>query len=135
MKRAWFLSALLLLAGCSPLAAREFGPWDADVSVGDRALEGQAHADVDRQVALRGIYDSFTGGALLLIRAFQIWISPQDGPSCRFHPTCSAYGTIAVRKHGAFLGSVLAGDRILRCNIFSKPGEDPVPDHLMWHGR
>ncbi|OHD63165.1 MAG: membrane protein insertion efficiency factor YidD [Spirochaetes bacterium RBG_13_51_14] len=65
---------------------------------------------------------------MLFIRAFQIWISPQDGPSCRFRPTCSAYGKIAVQKHGAFLGAILVGDRILRCNPFSKPRDDPVPD-------
>jgi uncharacterized protein len=135
MKRACCLIALLFLAGWSPLAAREFGPWDADVSVGDRSSDWLERADDARPIALRGIYDSFTGGALLLIRAFQIWISPQDGPSCRFHPTCSVYGKIAVQKYGAFLGSVLAGDRILRCNIFSKPGDDPVPDHLVQHGR
>jgi uncharacterized protein len=131
MKRSWCLIAFFLVASFLPLAGREFGPWDADVVVGDRSVAGQALPDDAPSLALRGVYDSFTGGALLLIRAFQIWISPQDGPSCRFHPTCSAYGKIAVQKYGAFIGSVLAGDRILRCNIFSKPGDDPVPDHLL----
>ena len=126
---------MVLLASRSPLAARDFGPWDADVTVGDRSIGWHEHLDDTQAIALRGVYDSFTGGAILLIRAFQLWISPQDGPTCRFRPTCSAYGKIAVQKYGAFLGSVLAGDRILRCNLFSAPGDDPVPDHLTPHGR
>lgn len=115
-------------------AQDSFKPWNADVAVGDETLESisvacpvcSGHAGE----TVGGIYDSFTGGANLMIRIFQLWISPLDGPNCRFRPTCSAYGAIAVRKHGAFLGGVLAGDRILRCNPFTKPGEDPVPDVL-----
>lgn len=130
MIRSWVLTALCVLVPWLPLLGRQFGPWDAGVTVGDGPVAAQAAPDAGGSPAVRGIYDSFTGGALLLIRAFQIWISPQDGPSCRFHPTCSAFGKIAVQKYGAFIGSVLAGDRILRCNLFSRPGEDPVPDNL-----
>ena len=46
---------------------------------------------------------------------------------CRFHPTCSAYGREAIRRHGLPRGAVLAASRILRCNPFAKGGEDPVP--------
>ena len=131
MKRSWFPAALLLLVPWLPLHGRQFGPWDAGVTVGDAAVAVQAVPDAGASRAIRGIYDSFTDGALLLIRAFQIWISPQDGPSCRYHPTCSAYGKNAVQKYGAFVGSILTGDRILRCNLFARPGEDPVPDTLL----
>jgi uncharacterized protein len=118
------------------LAAQQtFKPWGADVVVGDEACPlhtaGECHGSGSRAGAegiTMGVYDAFTGGAVLLIRVFQIWISPQDGPTCRLRPTCSAYGKIAVQKHGAFLGGLLAGDRILRCNMFSSPGDDPVPD-------
>ncbi len=130
MKRSWALAVLCLLAVWVPLHGRQFGPWDADVIVGDGPAAVHAAPDAGSSQAVRGIYDSFTGGALLLIRTFQIWISPQDGPSCRFHPTCSAFGKIAVQKYGAIIGSILAGDRILRCNLFSRPGDDPVPDNL-----
>jgi hypothetical protein len=107
---------------------QSFKPWDADVAVGDEAVDNMYTCCSGAVGAEHGVNDAYTGGALLLIRVFQIWISPQDGPSCRFRPTCSAYGKIAVQKHGAFLGGVLAGERILRCNIFSKPGDDPVPE-------
>jgi putative membrane protein insertion efficiency factor len=45
---------------------------------------------------------------------------------CRFYPTCSQYAMEAVQKYGAFKGSVMAGNRILRCNPFNKGGYDPV---------
>lgn len=112
-----------------------FAPWGADVAVGDDAIPAVSAADLHECGGCsgaagsdRGVYDAFTGGAVLLIRVFQIWISPLDGPSCRYRPVCSAYGKLAVQKYGALLGGILAGDRILRCNIFSKSGHDPVPD-------
>jgi putative membrane protein insertion efficiency factor len=130
----------ILIFPLEAVSQQSFKPWDTDVAVGDEDVHGPfASAYASNDIATccsgavgvdRGVNDAFTGGALLLIRVFQIWISPQDGPSCRFRPTCSAYGKIAVQKHGAFLGGVLAGERILRCNIFSKPGDDPVPDKI-----
>ena len=46
---------------------------------------------------------------------------------CRFHPTCSAYGREAILRYGWPKGGALAAGRILRCNPFTKGGEDPVP--------
>jgi putative membrane protein insertion efficiency factor len=65
--------------------------------------------------------------ALLLIRFYQIAVSPLLPPSCRFYPTCSAYAYEAVRKYGLFKGGRLAVWRILRCNPYHKGGYDPVP--------
>ncbi len=128
-------SVVICMASSLVMAQDSFGPWAADVAVGDEALTGVSvagHADCGGCSGApgydRGVYDAFTGGAVLLISVFQIWISPLDGPSCRYRPTCSAYGKIAVQKYGALLGGILAGDRILRCNVFSKSGYDPVPD-------
>ncbi len=127
---------LICLAAASNAAAQDsFGPWAADVAVGDDAIRGVSTLGYHDCCGFsgtpgydRGVYNAFTGGAVLLIRVFQIWISPLDGPSCRYQPVCSAYGKIAVQKYGALLGGILAGDRILRCNIFSKSGHDPVPN-------
>jgi putative membrane protein insertion efficiency factor len=130
----YFTGLVLLCLLQTAVRADSFKPWDADVAVGDETIGGMTvgggghtgHAAAGSQTA----YDSFTGGSVILIRMFQIWISPQDGPNCRFRPTCSAYGKGVVQKYGAFLGSVLIGDRILRCNPFSEPGNDPVPDFI-----
>ncbi|MBP3415762.1 MAG: membrane protein insertion efficiency factor YidD [Spirochaetaceae bacterium] len=63
----------------------------------------------------------------VLIRFYQICISPLFPPSCRFYPTCSSYALEAIQKHGPFEGTYLAVKRIARCNPFCKGGYDPVP--------
>ncbi len=65
--------------------------------------------------------------ALLLIRAYQIVLSPLLPPSCRFYPSCSQYGYEAFEKYGIFKGAWLTAWRILRCNPWTKGGLDPVP--------
>ena len=41
---------------------------------------------------------------VLLIKFYQICISPFTPPSCRFTPTCSQYALEAFRKHGPIKG-------------------------------
>ena len=76
------------------------------------------------------VYNGPQAGGYFLIRFFQVFISPQDGPNCRHTPVCSAYGRDAVKKYGLFFGSVMTGDRLLRCNPYREPMNDPVPDNL-----
>lgn len=64
---------------------------------------------------------------ILLIRFYQICISPMFPPACRFTPSCSAYAIEAIRVHGALRGSLLAIRRILRCHPWGGSGYDPVP--------
>ena len=61
------------------------------------------------------------------IRFYRKWISPLTPPSCRYYPTCSAYGLEAVEKYGAVRGGWLTLRRILRCHPFAAGGHDPVP--------
>lgn len=61
------------------------------------------------------------------IRFYRRYLSPLTPPSCRFHPTCSAYGEEAVRRYGAARGGWLTLRRLLRCQPFCKGGYDPVP--------
>lgn len=62
-----------------------------------------------------------------LIRGYQV-LSANRPPSCRFHPSCSAYAIEAVERHGAFRGSWLALRRLTRCQPFGGYGVDPVPE-------
>ncbi|MFI3321108.1 MAG: membrane protein insertion efficiency factor YidD [Rikenellaceae bacterium] len=64
---------------------------------------------------------------VLLIRFYQLSISPLFPPSCRFTPTCSAYSLQAYRKHGFFKGTYLTIRRISRCHPWGGSGYDPVP--------
>ena len=63
----------------------------------------------------------------VLIRAYQICISPLFPSCCRFTPTCSAYALEAIKKYGAAKGLFLSIKRICKCNPFHKGGYDPVP--------
>ena len=65
--------------------------------------------------------------AVLLIKFYQICISPFTPPSCRFTPTCSQYAQEAIVKYGPFKGGWLAFRRIMRCHPFGGSGYDPVP--------
>ena len=64
---------------------------------------------------------------LLLVRIYQVLLSPLLGASCRYTPTCSQYGIEAIKKHGPFKGGWLTLKRIGRCNPWGGHGHDPVP--------
>jgi putative membrane protein insertion efficiency factor len=67
-------------------------------------------------------------GLSLMVRAYQIALSPLLGGQCRFYPSCSAYALEALALHGATGGTRLAVKRVLRCHPWHPGGLDPVPD-------
>ena len=64
---------------------------------------------------------------VMLIRLYQIAISPWLGACCRFTPSCSNYALNAFKTHGFWRGGMLTAFRLLRCQPFCKGGHDPVP--------
>lgn len=64
---------------------------------------------------------------VLLVRFYQIAISPLKSPTCRFTPTCSSYALEALKRYGLFKGGMLAIRRIMRCHPWGGSGYDPVP--------
>jgi hypothetical protein len=65
--------------------------------------------------------------ALVLIagaRLYQRTLSHIVGQQCRFHPTCSEYFILAVRKYGAVRGSWKGVCRIGRCHPWNPGGID-----------
>jgi hypothetical protein len=64
---------------------------------------------------------------VLLVRGYQVALSPLLPASCRYYPTCSHYAIEALEKHGALRGGWLALKRIARCHPFRPGGFDPVP--------
>jgi putative membrane protein insertion efficiency factor len=63
---------------------------------------------------------------IIMIRLYQLFISPILPPSCRFYPTCSVYAIEALKRYGLLKGVWLSVKRIFRCHPFSEGGYDPV---------
>ena len=64
----------------------------------------------------------------LLIRLYQLTISPLIGPCCRFYPSCSEYALEALEVHGTFKGIYLTIKRLLKCHPWHPGGCDFVPE-------
>lgn len=75
----------------------------------------------------RKINQLLTYPFILLVRFYQVAISPLKPPTCRFSPTCSTYALEALKKYGLVKGGRLALRRIMRCHPWGGSGYDPVP--------
>lgn len=73
------------------------------------------------------IRQGILGVLLLLVRGYQLFLSPVLGSNCRFYPSCSHYCQDALREYGPGKGSTLTLKRILRCHPGNPGGFDPVP--------
>lgn len=66
------------------------------------------------------------------LHLYQRTLSPDHGwfrfrfPAgyCRYQPSCSEYAIRVVERDGVFLGVPRAAWRVLRCNPWSRGGED-----------
>jgi len=136
--------------------AKNFKPWDSEVSVGDEtvSVRYKSYNNKKKKVAFhhhkkkhkyyRGYFlvkkqkrihrshhfNAIQAGASLLVKIYQVVISSQDGPNCRYDPVCSVYARQAIERYGAFWGSIMAGDRLIRCNPYNPPGKNSVPVNL-----
>ena len=63
----------------------------------------------------------------ILIRGYQLFISPLFPRSCRFYPTCSEYMMQAIDKYGVLKGLWLGIKRLAKCHPFHPGGYDPLP--------
>ncbi|MBI4994315.1 membrane protein insertion efficiency factor YidD [Candidatus Peregrinibacteria bacterium] len=67
-----------------------------------------------------------------LIRLYQKTLSPDHGflkplfphGYCKYTPSCSEYMKLVIEKRGVLIGVPKGVWRILRCNPFSRGGED-----------
>ena len=64
---------------------------------------------------------------ILVVRFYQLCISPFTPPACRFTPTCSQYALEALRKYGPLKGGWLTLRRLARCHPWGGSGYDPEP--------
>lgn len=65
--------------------------------------------------------------AILVIRLYQITLSPLLGPVCRFEPSCSRYAVACLQRFGLIRGSWLTLKRLGRCHPWNPGGYDPPP--------
>ena len=67
---------------------------------------------------------------LLLIKLYQIFISPYLGNNCRYLPTCSEYFIDSLYEYGFVKGSLKGIKRILSCHpikvLGGGKGFDPI---------
>ena len=66
------------------------------------------------------------GACIVMVRFYQLFLSPLKGPTCRFYPTCSQYSIQAFRKYGFLKGLWLTIRRVGRCHPFHPGGVDPL---------
>ncbi|MGD0898071.1 MAG: membrane protein insertion efficiency factor YidD [Thermoguttaceae bacterium] len=64
-------------------------------------------------------------GLILLVKLYQLLLSPILGRHCRFEPSCSAYFIGAVRKYGSIRGVWRGICRVCRCHPWNPGGYDP----------
>tara|TARA_B100000886_G_scaffold129380_1_gene87252 strand:- start:775 stop:996 length:222 start_codon:yes stop_codon:yes gene_type:complete len=64
---------------------------------------------------------------IILIKGYQILISPFLPPTCRFQPTCSEYSKVVLIKYGILKGGWMAIIRISKCHPWGGSGADPIP--------
>ncbi len=65
---------------------------------------------------------------MLLVRFYQLAISPYTPSSCRYEPSCSQYTIEALKKRGVIVGLWLSLKRIFSCHPWGGSGYDPVPN-------
>jgi len=70
---------------------------------------------------------------VLLVRLYQVALSPLLPSACRYTPTCSQYTIEALQTHGLVKGGWLGAKRILSCNPWGGKGYDPVPEKACNH--
>ncbi|HEX7534737.1 MAG TPA: membrane protein insertion efficiency factor YidD [Syntrophales bacterium] len=63
---------------------------------------------------------------IVIVRLYQMCISPLFTPCCRFYPSCSEYAIEAIRQYGPVRGLYFVLMRLFRCHPLHPGGYDPV---------
>ena len=67
---------------------------------------------------------------ILLVRVYQLIVSPMLGSNCRFMPTCSEYALESLKTYGLIKGTYLTIKRIGKCHPWGSHGYDPIPTKM-----
>ncbi|MCU0423911.1 MAG: membrane protein insertion efficiency factor YidD [Bacteroidia bacterium] len=69
----------------------------------------------------------FSYPLILLVKGYQLLLSPYLPNACRYTPTCSSYMITSLSKYGPIKGLYLGIKRLIRCHPWGGHGHDPVP--------
>ena len=112
-------------------------------SIGRRMPPLSFKKNYHSDVAKRGFISSLAlcrPAALFSICLWQVALSPQQGETCPFSPTCSHYSYKAIKKYGFLQGLLMASERLQRCHYCAGGGYyqvgrrlyDPPENHVLW---
>ncbi len=65
--------------------------------------------------------------ALVIVRAYQVVLSPFLGGACRFEPTCSQYAVDVIQNQNSTTAFYLILKRLSNCHPWGGQGYDPAP--------
>ena len=63
---------------------------------------------------------------IVIIKLYQMIISPILGSNCRYMPTCSEYTIDSLKTFGILKGLYLSIKRISKCHPWGGQGYDPI---------
>tara|TARA_B100000674_G_C37777838_1_gene885753 strand:+ start:167 stop:409 length:243 start_codon:yes stop_codon:yes gene_type:complete len=67
---------------------------------------------------------------IIIIKFYQLFVSPIIGQNCRYQPTCSEYMAECLKEFGIFKGTFLSLKRLFKCHPWGSHGYDPIPNKL-----
>jgi putative component of membrane protein insertase Oxa1/YidC/SpoIIIJ protein YidD len=65
--------------------------------------------NADTSFEKKGIIEAI---AIAPVIFYQRFLAPYWGRRCSYYPSCSRYALLAIRKHGALVGSIMTFDRL-----------------------
>lgn len=115
------LPLLILKLNGAPLSESKIVPWGMDFELVDEPQRlcqkfGSAYLKDQKSGSEKPHLSPGQKSCRAMIRFFQIYISPIDGPRSSFYPTSSQYALEAIQKHGILKGIGMGCDRLLREN-------------------
>ena len=103
---------------------------DIFVDIGSLSFYTETQQREQHGVKTRKRRSPFSWFFLAGIRAFRKMVSPIDNKQCPSYPSCSSYGLMALKKHGAFWGTMLTIDRLIH-----EPSESRLSTYVIIDGR
>ncbi len=67
---------------------------------------------------------------IIIIKTYQLIISPILKNNCRYLPSCSEYSILAFKEHGLLIGFYYSLKRIFKCHPLGGNGYEPVPKKI-----